>query len=481
MSSQDNSPDLRREANGMTEGAGRWTLSRAGIINVHQYDNEILHFAGGRLLLRGINGSGKSTAMNMLLPFLLDADTRRIDAAGEQSGMLRSWMLSGRDEPQPQGYLWLEVAKGDSYLAFGCGIRASRSAEQVTAWWFITSRRPGLDLHLVDGRVPLSREALWAAIGSDPVYGQEQRPDYRAELGRRLFGGADIEQHLHLLRIVRNPRVGDRLDAELPQYLQDALPQLSEAALDDAAQPLEDLEEHRRNVTDLGRPPVDIRKLSRASSRRLTGAGQVFQKRRNQLRYGRMYRHSPAQRLDGLICAHQVQDAVNRLIAAGSEDRGAQDSLRIGIRHDLHETLRLAFLDGATDSGHLTFGTKKSAPTLCRFGVRHSHSRERGVDVKRVAGHALAHASVPTIEQVGGDDLKVVVGCVREGTTPIAVPQRPDSGHVRLQPIVDDDIAARVGGNARPLEAEIVCVGPPPHRQEHMTPDHRGCAFSAVD
>lgn len=82
----------------MTEGAGRWTLSRAGIINVYQYDNEILHFAGGRLLLRGINGSGKSTAMNMLLPFLLDADTRRIDAAGEQSGMLRC--IGGRIDPK---------------------------------------------------------------------------------------------------------------------------------------------------------------------------------------------------------------------------------------------------------------------------------------------------------------------------------------------------------------------------------------------
>jgi energy-coupling factor transporter ATP-binding protein EcfA2 len=88
-------------------------LSRAGIINVYQYGDETLDFGGGRLLLRGVNGSGKSTAMNMLLPFLLDADTRRIDAAGEQSGVLRAWMLSGRDEPQPQGYLWLEVAKGD--------------------------------------------------------------------------------------------------------------------------------------------------------------------------------------------------------------------------------------------------------------------------------------------------------------------------------------------------------------------------------
>jgi hypothetical protein len=68
----------------------RWTLSRAGIINVYQYGDEMLHFEGGRLLLRGVNGSGKSTAMSMLLPFLLDADTRRIDAAGEQSGVLKT-------------------------------------------------------------------------------------------------------------------------------------------------------------------------------------------------------------------------------------------------------------------------------------------------------------------------------------------------------------------------------------------------------
>jgi ABC-type uncharacterized transport system ATPase subunit len=82
------------------ERSVRWTLSRAGIINVYQYEDETLEFAGGRLLLHGVNGSGKSTAMNMLLPFLLDADTRRIDVAGNnpecsepgccQAGMNRS-------------------------------------------------------------------------------------------------------------------------------------------------------------------------------------------------------------------------------------------------------------------------------------------------------------------------------------------------------------------------------------------------------
>ena len=222
-------------------------------MNVYQYGNETLHFGGGRLLLRGVNGSGKSTAMNMLLPFLLDGDTRRIDAAGEQSGVLRSWMLSGRDEPQPQGYLWIELARGDAYTTFGCGIRANRSTERVTTWWFITERRPGIDLHLVEGRIPLTADKLRAVIEPGVVYSQEHRAAYRDDLRKRLFGGADLEQHLHLLRIVRNPRVGDRLDADLPQYLVDALPQLSEAALEDAAKPLEDLEEHRRNVADLSR------------------------------------------------------------------------------------------------------------------------------------------------------------------------------------------------------------------------------------
>jgi len=236
-----------------TAKAERWTLNRAGIVNVYQYGNETLDFGGGRLLLRGVNGSGKSTAMNMLLPFLLDGNTRRIDAAGEQSGVLRSWMLSGRDEAQPQGYLWIELAHGDSTLTFGCGIRANRSTERVTTWWFITEKRPGIDLHLVEGRVPLTADKLRAVIEPGVVYSHDQRAAYRDDLCRRLFGGADLDQHLHLLRIVRNPRVGDRLDADLPQYLEDALPQLSEAALDDAAKPLEDLEEHRRNVADLSR------------------------------------------------------------------------------------------------------------------------------------------------------------------------------------------------------------------------------------
>lgn len=236
-------------------------LNRGGILNVYQYDDEILHFAGGRLLLRGVNGSGKSTAMNMLLPFLLDGDTRRIDAAGEQTAVLKSWMLAGREDAQPIGYLWLEVEKDDEHLSFGCGIKANRASDTVTTWWFVTSRRPGVDLQLVEGRTPISMENLRAELGTDPVFRHDQRNLYRSELRQRLYGGADLEQHIRLLHIVRSPRVGDRIDVELPGHLHDALPPLSEQALQDAAQPLDELEEHRRNVAELTRTAAALDSL----------------------------------------------------------------------------------------------------------------------------------------------------------------------------------------------------------------------------
>src|SRR4051794_41976645 len=83
--------------------------------------------------------------MNMLLPFLLEADVRKIDAAGEQRGVLRSWMLSDHDDTQRTGYLWIEFARGGGgqveYRTVGCGIRANRSTDRGAGWWLSTGRR----------------------------------------------------------------------------------------------------------------------------------------------------------------------------------------------------------------------------------------------------------------------------------------------------------------------------------------------------
>ncbi len=397
-------------------------LSRAGIVNVYQYGNEILHFAGGRLLLRGVNGSGKSTAMNMLLPFLLDADTRRIDAAGEQSGVLRSWMLSGREEPQPQGYLWLEVAKGESYLSFGCGIRANRATDQVTTWWFITSRRPGIDLSLVEGRVPVSREALRAATAPDPLFGHEQRADYRAELRRRLFGGADIEQHLHLLRIVRNPRVGDRLDAELPQYLQDALPQLSDAALDDAAQPLEDLEEHRRNVADLRRTADTLnaldatyRNYARTELHRL--ADEMFEaarisreRRRDEEKAQRAHDQAAERRRAAELRKRELQNEVEQLRSA-IEALKASEAYTSGAQlNDLRE--HVGSLERTKAAAEQAFQRMRAASERATNAVRsarqevaadHDALRRRLLELANFASACQVAARPPSAPPINSD------------------------------------------------------------------------------
>src|SRR5699024_3066248 len=72
-------------------GTPRYRLERAGIRNVWQYDDQIFDFAEGRLLLRGRNGAGKSKALEILLPFLLDGDARRLDTTGTSRTRLR-WL-----------------------------------------------------------------------------------------------------------------------------------------------------------------------------------------------------------------------------------------------------------------------------------------------------------------------------------------------------------------------------------------------------
>ncbi len=62
----------------------------------------------------------------------------------------------------------------------------------------------------------------------------------------------------------------------------------------------------------------------------------------------------------------------------------------------------------------------------------------------------------------------------------VAVAERPDSGDVRLQPIVYDDEAAIVLRHARRLEPEVVRVRLPARCQEEMRPLHRRAPVGAL-
>ena len=124
-----------RQTDASTDGAHRFRLHRAGILNVRQYDEQEFTFADGRLLLRGANGAGKSKTLEMLLPFALDGDKARITASARHHTSLLWLMTDGYEGQARVGYVWVEflrIRPDGSEEAFTCGvgIRASATARK---------------------------------------------------------------------------------------------------------------------------------------------------------------------------------------------------------------------------------------------------------------------------------------------------------------------------------------------------------------
>src|ERR1700733_5345959 len=86
---------------------------------------------------------------------------------------------------------------------------------------------------------------------------------------------------------------------------------------------------------------------------------------------------------------HDVEYAVDRFVAADAEYGRAEDLAAVRIHHDLHEALRLAFLDGTAHPRHRTRADERTAPGPADLRVGQSHARERRIDEERVRGDAI--------------------------------------------------------------------------------------------
>jgi uncharacterized protein (TIGR02680 family) len=240
---------------GPPERLGRWVLHRAGIVNVWQYDRVEFRFAGGRALFRGKNGAGKSKALEVLLPFLLDGDTRSIDASGRDRTTVGWLMTDGREPGNHVGYVWLELRLSDGdgqdrFCTLGAGLKSSSSTKQSTTWFFLVpDARVGPDIVLeVDGEC-LSLDRLKAQLGDQVT---TSAPEHRRRVAHRLFGLQHEDRYanlLHLLHRLRDPNIGNRIEAgELAAVLRDALPPPSETALEDGAERFDTLEQVREQL-----------------------------------------------------------------------------------------------------------------------------------------------------------------------------------------------------------------------------------------
>jgi len=192
----------------------RFRPTRAGVINVWDYVDEEWAFADGRLALRGHNGSGKTKALEVLFPFVLDgvADSRRLDPFSGENRTMKSNLLY-RGQESEYGYVWMEFARPGESVTLIIGMRAHRNTDGVRMSFFVTGRRLGVDFGLLsaDSR-PLTERQLKVVL--EPDAWRRTATEYRDLVDARLFGlGRErYAQLLDLLLALRRPLLAKDLD-----------------------------------------------------------------------------------------------------------------------------------------------------------------------------------------------------------------------------------------------------------------------------
>src|SRR5699024_2329349 len=239
----------------MSRRSDRFQPSRAGVVNVWDYVDEEFAFADGRLVLRGHNGSGKTKALEVLFPFVLDGytDARRLDpCCGQNRTMKASLLYRGQD--YEYGYVWMEFARATptpntppEIVTLVIGLRAHKHRDGVIPSFFVTDLRMGVDFGLLaaDQR-PLTERQLKAALGQEAHH--DTATDYRRAVDSRLFGLGDrYTQLLDLLLALRRPLLAKDLDPEkVSNTLTSGLSPVDDTLLDQAARDFANLAAVRR-------------------------------------------------------------------------------------------------------------------------------------------------------------------------------------------------------------------------------------------
>jgi len=214
---------------------GRWRLVAAGLSNVWRFADLILDAGSGRLLIRGANGTGKTTALEALWPYLLDLNPRLLGAGKARQTTWASLMREGAGGARRRvGYVWLTFAAPGEDGELSYGVRAQFSEGASPAVKVIPFRVPGrpvTDVPLVgDGRAALSLEDFTEIIASasgQVFTGDAADEEYVADLAARVLRTTASEARLLASRIrqVRNPNLlGDLSPREAREALRDALP-----------------------------------------------------------------------------------------------------------------------------------------------------------------------------------------------------------------------------------------------------------------
>ncbi|ABS25282.1 SbcC/MukB-like Walker B domain-containing protein [Anaeromyxobacter sp. Fw109-5] len=232
----------------------RWRLVGAGLSNVWRFGDLELPAASGRLLLRGLNGTGKTTALEALWPYLLDLNATRLAAGKARPTSLSSLMREGAAGKRRFGYAWLTLCGPGDEGVWSYGVRLQFSeggSPPVRVVPFAVPGRPLHDLALyVEGRTPLTAEQFEHEVirCRGQVFADEDA--YVAHLSARLFAVANTEPVITLatrLRQVRNPTLlGEVSPQAAADALRESLPGVADEVVAATAEALAESESTRQ-------------------------------------------------------------------------------------------------------------------------------------------------------------------------------------------------------------------------------------------
>lgn len=352
-------PSWDKAPNGLLEikeqlaasGPGGWRPNRLILQNYWRFGYEEFHFVQGRLVLRGANGSGKSTVLVSAITLVLDMEKRRerLDTFGGQ-GRGAAYYLVGEPDASPEsefyhfertGYVALEFTNpGGEYRTIGVGLYTTRNRPDlaVDAWGFIIAdgRRVGSDLHLYDNaKLPLSARALRDTLGSGGLV-LERSAEYQAQVNAHLFGfaaPAEYEFLLSLLLQLRSPKLNkDTRPSDIRAMLTDSLPPLPADLLSQAVQIIEDIDHCLEHLEET---QAQYDSIVAVDDSQATYLNQLAQREAVEYLAAELHLHearqaeqeSEAQLNQAQERLHEIQDALTRNSTAERQALGRLDVL----------------------------------------------------------------------------------------------------------------------------------------------------------